>query len=81
MHLIIIKSKKLWGLTDLARQIGSRYYVTACNAGRSFYVAPAITQFLHEQKIMKSLNQFEVKVEQKLQSEGIKAELKVNGLS
>ena len=41
MRLIIIKSKKLWGLIDLARQVGSRYYVTAYNGGRSFYLAPA----------------------------------------
>lgn len=65
---------------ELARQVGSRYYVTAYNAGRLFYLAPAIIQFLHEQKVMKSLNQLEVEVEQKLQSERIKAELKVDGL-
>ena len=65
---------------DLARQVGSRYYVTAYNAGRIFYLAQAITQFLQEQKIMKSLNQLEAEVEQKLQSERVKAELKLDGL-
>ena len=28
---------------DLARQVGSHYYVTAYNASRLFYLAPAIT--------------------------------------
>ena len=65
---------------DLAWQVGSRYYVTAYNAGRIFYLAQAITQFLQEQKIMKSLNQLQAEVEQKLQSERIKAELKLDGL-
>ena len=65
---------------ELARQVGSRYYVTAYNAGRLFYLAPAITQFLNEQKMMKSLNQLEAEVEQKLHSERIQAELKVDGL-
>ena len=65
---------------DLARQVGSRYYVTAYNAGRLFYLAPAINHFLQEQSLMKSLNQLEAEVHQKLQSERIKAELKLDGL-
>ena len=49
------------------RQVGSRYYVTSCNAGRVFYLKRAIIAFLKEQELIKSLNQLESACLKKLQ--------------
>ena len=49
------------------RQVGSRYYVTSCNAGRIFYLKRAMIAFLKEQELIKSLNQLESACLKKLQ--------------
>ena len=49
------------------RQVGSRYYVTSCNAGRVFYLKRAIIAFLKGQEFIKSLNQLESACLKKLQ--------------
>jgi len=49
------------------RQVGNRYYVTSCNAGRVFYLKRAMIAFLKEQELIKSLNQLESACLDKLQ--------------
>ena len=39
----------------LKRQVGSRYYITSCNAGRIF-LSKALRELLTEQKEIKKLN-------------------------
>ena len=39
----------------LARQVGSRYYVTSYNAGRIFCLSEAIREFLAQEQLLKSL--------------------------
>ena len=48
-------------------QVGNRYYVTSCNAGRLFFLRKAMVVFLNEQKLIKSLNRLESSCLQKLQ--------------
>ena len=43
-------------MTKLKRQVGSRYHVTARNAGRLFFLAPAIEEFLQEVQQYKPQN-------------------------
>ena len=64
----------------LERQVGSRYYVTAYNAGRIFFLRKAMVAFLNEQKLLKSLNILETSCLEKLQDSAVVANLKLEGL-
>ena len=65
--------------TKFDRQVGSRYFVTAHNAARIFFLAPLVINFLEELQTMKSLNGLEKEVLRALKSDEL-AELKVDGL-
>jgi hypothetical protein len=43
----------------LKHQVGNRYYVTSCNAGRVFYLRKSMVAFLNEQKMLKRFNLLE----------------------
>ena len=40
----------------LEHQVGSRYYVTSCNAGRLYFLCKALVGFLKEQELIKAIN-------------------------
>ena len=64
----------------LERQIGSRYYVTSCNAGRIYFLSKAMVAFLMEQKMIKSLNRLESTCLKKLQDPLLLSNLQLEGL-
>jgi len=64
----------------LARQVGSRYHVTAKNAGRILYLTKAIRDFLTDLAQYKALNQLESQVLKQLSNDSILAQLKLDGL-
>ena len=64
----------------LARQVGSRYHVTAKNAGRILFFSKAIRDFLIDLAQYKALNQLESHVLKQLSNDSILAQLKLDGL-
>ena len=64
----------------MERQVGSRYFVTARNAGRIFYLRPLAIRYLEEYSQTKELNGLEKDVLQHMKSEIDSALLKVDGL-
>jgi len=64
----------------LARQVGSRYYITSYNAGRILCLSEAIKEFLAQEQQLKSLNKLEKEVQQKMEQTDILAQLKLDGL-
>ena len=64
----------------LERQVGNRYYVTSCNAGRIYFLRKAMVAFLTEQKIIKSLNHLESACLKKLQDPLLLSNLQLEGL-
>ena len=62
----------------LARQVGSRYYVTSYNAGRIFCLSRAIKEFLAQEQMLKALNRLEKEVQQKMGQSDILAQLKLD---
>ena len=64
----------------LARQVGSRYFVTSRNAGRILSLSKRATQFLEALKVTKDLNNLERDVLEHLKSAQVLALLKVDGL-
>lgn len=64
----------------LERQVGSRYYTTARNSGRLFFLVPAINGFLVELKMLKSLNRLEDVVLTSIQNDTMIVHLKLDGL-
>ena len=64
----------------LERQIGNRYYVTSCNAGRLYFLCKAFIAFLEEQKLIKELNQLELTCLQKLHDSLLLTNLRLEGL-
>ena len=64
----------------LERQVGNRYYVTSCNAGRIYFLREAMAAFLTEQKIIKSLNHLESTCLKKLQDPLLLSNLQLEGL-
>lgn len=61
-------------------QVGSRYYVTSCNAGRLYFLQKAMVTFLNEQKLIKSLNRLELCCFRKLHDPILLANLRLEGL-
>ena len=66
----------------LARQVGSRYFVTAANASKAFYLAPAAIEFLQFINGITNTtgNKLEEELYQQLQDPNILALLKVDAL-
>ena len=64
----------------LHRQVGSRYFVSASNAARAFYLAPMATEYLQELSYTKDLNKLEKEVQKKLGNPSEIAQLKLDGL-
>ena len=64
----------------LDRQVGSRYHVTAKNAGKILFLTPAIIAFLSELKCTKQLNQLEASVLEALQRKETITLLRIEGL-
>ena len=64
----------------MARPVGSRYHVTAKNAGRILYLTKAIRDFLTDLAQYKALNQLESQVLKQLSNDSILAQLKLDGL-
>lgn len=64
----------------LHRQIGSRYFVTASNAARAFYLVPTAVEYIEELKCIKELNRLEKEVHKKLTNPSELAQLKLDGL-
>ena len=83
---IFLKSKQKDGeykdlaKVHLARQVGSRYYVTSYNAGRILCLSEALKEFLVQEQMLKSLNKLEKEVQQKMGQKDILAQLKLDGL-
>ena len=64
----------------LKRQVGSRYYVTSCNAGRIFFLSKAMRNFLVEQKEIKQLNFLESTCLEKLSDIVLLTKARLEGL-
>ena len=64
----------------LKRQVGSRYYVTSCNAGRIFFLSKALREFLTEQKEIKKLNFLESTGLKKLNNVELLTKARLEGL-
>ena len=64
----------------LKRQVGSRYYVTSCNAGRIFFLSKAMRNFLLEQKEIKQLNFLESTCLEKLSDIDLLTKAHLEGL-
>ena len=64
----------------LQRQVGSRYFVTARNAGRLFYLKKFIEKFLEQLKVIKTLNKLESSVLSHINTPYELALLKLDGL-
>ena len=66
--------------TNLERQVGSRYFVTAHNSSRIYFLYPAAVEFLNHLGKTKSLNRLEQYVLAKLQDPVMLKTVKVDGL-
>ena len=64
----------------LERQVGSRYYVTSCNAGRLYFLCKALVEFLEEEELIKALNRLESTCLKKLHDSLLLTNLKLEGL-
>ena len=64
----------------LERQVGSRYYVTSCNAGRLYFLCKALVEFLKEQELVKALNCLESTCFMKLHDSLLITNLRLEGL-
>ena len=64
----------------LERQVGSRYYVTSCNAGRLYFLRKALIEFLKEQELLKALNRLESTCLKKLHDSLLLTNLRLEGL-
>lgn len=64
----------------MERQVGSRYFVTARNAGRIFYLRPLAIRYLEQTSETKELNGLEKDVLHYMKSDTESALLKVDGL-
>ena len=64
----------------LKRQVGSRYYVTACNAGILLFLRKAMVSFLNEQKMLKKLNMLETTCLKKLSNVTLLTKVRLEGL-
>ena len=64
----------------LKRQVGSRYYVTACNAGIILFLRKAMVSFLNEQKMLKKLNMLETTCLKKLSNVTLLTKVRLEGL-
>lgn len=64
----------------LERQVGSRYYVTSCNAGRLYFLCKAMIEFLKEQTLIKALNHLESTCLKKLHDSLLLTNLRLEGL-
>lgn len=64
----------------LERQVGSRYYVTSCNAGRLYFLSKALIEFLKEEELIKALNRLESTCLKKLHDSLLMTNLKLEGL-
>ena len=64
----------------LQRQVGSRYFVTASNSARAFFLAPLATEYLQQLSKTKVLNRLEQEVLNKLNSPSELAQLKLDGI-
>lgn len=64
----------------LARQVGSRYFVTARNAGRLFFLAPHAVSYISALELTKDLNNLEKDVLMHMKNPQDLAMLKVDGL-
>ena len=64
----------------LERQVGNRYYVTSCNAGRLYFLRDILVAFLKEQNSIKLLNRLESTCLQKLQDSLLLTNLRLEGL-
>jgi hypothetical protein len=62
------------------RQIGSRYFVTARNAGRIIYIREMALAYLEEIHLVKKLNKLEDAVMKYLKNDDVNAQLKVDAL-
>lgn len=66
--------------TNLARQVGSRYFVTAYNAARIYFLHPAALEFLEDLSKRKSLNRLEQYVLTTLKDPVMIGTLRIDGL-
>ncbi len=64
----------------LERQVGSRYFVTARNAGRILFLAPTAKQYLEDVQKMKELNGLEANVLKHLENDNLLAALRAEAL-
>ena len=64
----------------LARQVGSRYFVSAFNAVRILYLAPIAVEFLKEQALLKEPNKLERETLEHLEDSERLLHVKVDGL-
>ena len=64
----------------LKQQIGSRYYVTSCNAAHIFFLRKAMLAFLNEQKMLKKLNLLELTCLKKLNDPVLLTMVRLEGL-
>ena len=64
----------------LQRQVGNRYFVTASNSARAFFLAPMAVEYLQQLSSTKVLNRLEQDVLKKLKSPSELAQLKLDGL-
>ena len=64
----------------LERQVGSRYYVTSCNAGHLYFLHKAMIEFLKEQELIKALNHLESACLKKLHDSLLLINLRLEGL-
>lgn len=66
--------------TNLERQVGSRYFVTAYNSARIYFLYPAALEFLNDLNKRKSMNRLEQYVLSKLNDPVMLNTVKVDGL-
>lgn len=65
---------------QLERQVGSRYFVTARNAGRILFLAPTAKQYLEDVQKTKELNALEANVLTHVKNTTILAALRAEAL-
>ena len=66
--------------TNLERQVGSRYFVTAYNSSRIHFLYPAALDFLNHLRTVKTLNRLEQYVLSNLQDKVMLLNIKIDGL-
>ena len=66
--------------TNLERQVGSRYFVTAYNSSRIHFLYPAALDFLNHLRTVKTLNRLEQYVLSNLQDKVMLHNIKIDGL-